>query len=546
MVQLTRGAPQCSAQPAARAPTVSESIAAALASKLSVNTRREHRVRASPSLQLPARVAAEIETPPQGSPAAEGAGDSGAGNVLGSGDSFAHAVVKQAARLRSAVWRGSERVSFLDIAKNPLLARAARAELHAGNPEAAAASASAATGVLLPEAEAALGLRAAGALDTEAAEESRSGRELAALLAARLDAARRASEKLLGVLQALAAAEAAYTRALTAASRVALAGDCDGAALCAAAAGLADLPFQVGQQHAAVGAGLSDATRGVQEVVGTMRSACADLTSDAHRAHRAMDAARVELAAAFSARRAARRVVERGARGAPEGDPWLGEARCVAAGRAVAAAGTAERELLDRAFARVCELEMRRAGTMRSVVGTLVHAYRAALAALRSDTSALAAAAEEAAAGDSDLVPLAAGAAAAAEAGAALAVRQAEALQAAATALLRSAEIVRQGAMARWVAGEGRWADCHLVLTRAGCLHWFEGGLPTPAAPIPAGSLALARCQLDAGDAERFRLEHPAGMWGRPRTLCFRAGAGQDTGEWVLALRDALAAARAR
>lgn len=174
-------------------------------------------------------------------------------------------------------------------------------------------------------AQAALGLRAAEALDAEAAEESRSGRELAALLAARLDAARRASEKLLGVLQArppgrpslrfldhmerlcvhvackgkssaalplccltcspgrgrdillpvqswceargaqaLAAAEAAYTRALTAASRVALAGECDGAAMCAVAAGLADLPFQVGQQHAAVGASLSDATRGVQ------------------------------------------------------------------------------------------------------------------------------------------------------------------------------------------------------------------------------------------------------------------------------------------
>ena len=167
-------------------------------------------------------------------------------------------------------------MSFLDIARNPLLARAARAELHAGNPEAAAASASAAAGVPLPEAEvaplpavlcfaqasmcarhvschgrpvcmpelltcspwsmakegchrdrssvhlrsarqkqlicigpsrtrhgaqAALGLRAAEALDGEAAEESRSGRELAALLAARLDAARRASEKLLGVLQ---------------------------------------------------------------------------------------------------------------------------------------------------------------------------------------------------------------------------------------------------------------------------------------------------------------------------------------------------------
>jgi len=188
--------------------------------------------------------------------------------------------------------------------------------------------------------------------------------------------------------QALAGAEAAYTRALTAASRVALAGDCDGAALCAAAAGLADLPFQVGQQHAAIGAGLSDTTRAVQargpppghplcrppvrgaraaaaaavpacvsltasaacsgtmcaasepytltlyhsqrlhsgrareprawaaqEVVAALRAGCADVTADAHRAHRAMDGARLELAAAHAARQAARRC--RRARPAP-------------------------------------------------------------------------------------------------------------------------------------------------------------------------------------------------------------------------------------
>ncbi len=79
-----------------------------------------------------------------------------------------------------------------------------------------------------------------------------------------------------------------------------------------------------------------------------------------------------------SAAAQARRVVERGARAAPEGDPWLGVARCVAAGAAVAAAGTAERAFLERAFARVCELEMRRAGAVRAVAATLVHAYRQA------------------------------------------------------------------------------------------------------------------------------------------------------------------------
>lgn len=137
----------------ARTPSVTESMAAALASKLrhviyeilrvplhcvcegqllqnappvlgtaklgcwgsSVSTRREHRVRASPSLQLPSRVAAEIETPPQGSPDANASGGAGdLGSVPGSGDSFAHAVVKQAARLRSAMWRGGERVRTPD------------------------------------------------------------------------------------------------------------------------------------------------------------------------------------------------------------------------------------------------------------------------------------------------------------------------------------------------------------------------------------------------------------------------------------------------
>ena len=209
-------------------------------------------------------------------------------------------------------------------------------------------------------------------------------------------------------------------------------------------------------QHLHAGRALEPRARAAQEVVAALRAGCADVTADAHRAHRAMDGARLELAAAHAARQAARRcgrarpaawawssgarmrpveerrsawghhsskcelrppccpvhrnprhdrnptrwllrtgersraqpslsaaararrVVERGARAAPEGDPWLGVARCVAAGAAVAAAGTAERAFLERAFARVCELEMRRAGAVRAVAATLVHAYRRA------------------------------------------------------------------------------------------------------------------------------------------------------------------------
>lgn len=48
-------------------------------------------------------------------------------------------------------------------------------------------------------------------------------------------------------MQACAGAEAAYTRALSAASKVRLVGGCDGASLHAALDGFSDLPFMVGQ-----------------------------------------------------------------------------------------------------------------------------------------------------------------------------------------------------------------------------------------------------------------------------------------------------------
>ena len=47
--------------------------------------------------------------------------------------------------------------------------------------------------------------------------------------------------------QACANAEAAYTRTLTAASKVKLVGDCDGASVRGALDGFSDLPFMVGQ-----------------------------------------------------------------------------------------------------------------------------------------------------------------------------------------------------------------------------------------------------------------------------------------------------------
>ena len=56
-----------------------------------------------------------------------------------------------------------------------------------------------------------------------------------------------ASMHLTSALQACANAEAAYTRTLTAASKVKLVGDCDGASVRGALDGFSDLPFMIGQ-----------------------------------------------------------------------------------------------------------------------------------------------------------------------------------------------------------------------------------------------------------------------------------------------------------
>ncbi len=54
-----------------------------------------------------------------------------------------------------------------------------------------------------------------------------------------------------------------------------------------------------------VGAGLSDATKGAQEVVSGLRGACAEIGGEAGRVHRAIDGARRHLHAAFAEHQAA-------------------------------------------------------------------------------------------------------------------------------------------------------------------------------------------------------------------------------------------------
>ncbi|BDA42712.1 hypothetical protein COCOBI_03-6050 [Coccomyxa sp. Obi] len=225
---------------------------------------------------------------------------------------------------------------------------------------------------------------------------------------------------------------------------------------------------------------------------------------------------------------------------AEAGDPWLTEARTVAAHGALQRAQAAEREFLTRAFAKVKALELQRTAAIKDVIAAFVVAYRTDLGAVKADTAPLLRVAEQID-GEADLAELTASSAAAAETGAALGARQAEALEAASQELLCSPEIIRQGEMARWVSGSGKWTDCHFVLTRCGFLHWFNNSPPAPADIVPADSLNLSRCQFETGEAPEFNLvEMAPGMFGRSRRLIFRASNVEECCEWAISLREAI------
>ena len=103
----------------------------------------------------------------------------------------------------------------------------------------------------------------------------------------------------------------------------------------------------------------------------------------------------------------------------------------------------------------------------------------------------------------------------------------------------------RQGDMARWLPVSNMWQDCHFVLTRAGFLHWFHD----TESVRPLDCLNLARCQFEAGEAPTFNLvENNTGrLWffsNWLRTIAFKAPTVEDSCEWAIALREAIATAR--
>ena len=173
--------------------------------------------------------------------------------------------------------------------------------------------------------------------------------------------------------------------------------------------------------------------------------------------------------------------------------------------------------------------------------------------------------------------------------------------------LLASSEILRQGALSRHVPSTGRWLDVHAVLTRAGYLHLLppsavqaaadaaaaaakeaeaaakadattakaaaakDGAPPPPPRPsrllpsvLPADTLALARCDLEAADATTLQLVEGHGGGGggeqakgmlpaaaaaalglvlgaRPgRCVRLRAPGAEESCEWAIVIRESI------
>ncbi|PSC67166.1 sulfur stress regulator [Micractinium conductrix] len=422
-------------------------------------------------------------------------------------DSPTSRLLERAARrsLASSAQATPERFSYLkDIARNPELARAARRALSASPQQAGQASggggmlhAAPRGGGPPPPAVAPQHLQLGQELDTltavvdhldsDAAEESRINQDMAGLTLGRLQSGRAAAERTLGVLQAFAAAETAYARAMTAVARLSLVGGSDGASLRAAMEQVSELPSLMGLSHSSVAERLSEAIKGLQALVQELRLACDEVVHGAGRAKREVEASRhalkaalrghQESVAAFAVAAAARaRPAARG-RGV-DSDPWLTEGCLVEQQVRLQRAQHVERQYLAKAFQRVGDLERRRAEVVQTTLHSFVHIYRSQVVPLQEIADELQQLLDQIDAA-SDLESFTETAASSVQSADVLSSRQREAVDQLCSELLGSAEIVRQGRMERWNSSSGKWRQGHLVLTRAGFLHFF---LPESAA----------------------------------------------------------------
>lgn len=471
-------------------------------------------------------------------------------------ESFAGQVLAHARSIGAKVHHDA--VSFAAIAKNPSLARQARAELDEHQHTTAIEKIDtdgpvASSAFYAHDAEVERQWAALEAVNADTKEESTLNKELSFLICARLEASRRSSERLLGVLQALAASESAYAHAMTMTSSIPLPGECDGDVMKAALNAFSALPQIVGEVHKDALLSMSGLNRSLHTLVTDLRRVCEEVRSSTHRCLRAIDHASSMLQQSFIHHQQACRQFDvalldrRRGRGAHpvEQDPWLTESGMAEAHHALQHAQEEERHLLTGSHQQLQDLETRRVDLIKKIVTAFLTSYRLQLLGDKARVESL-----RGMIGDmvssSDLAELTKSAQAVEERSKELASKQAENLEQVSEELLCSPEIIRQGDMARWLPVSNMWQDCHFVLTRAGFLHWFHD---TQNFVRPLDCLNLARCQFEAGEAPTFNLvENNTGrLWffsNWVRTIAFKASTVDECCEWAIALREAIATAR--
>ncbi|KAL0022087.1 hypothetical protein WJX79_005747 [Trebouxia sp. C0005] len=428
-------------------------------------------------------------------------------------ESFAGQVLAHARSIGAKVHHDA--VSFAAIAKNPSLARQARAELDEHQHTTAIEKIDtdgpvASSACYAHDAEVERQWAALEAVNADTKEESTLNKELSFLICARLEASRRSSERLLGVLQALAASESAYAHAMTMTSSIPLPGECDGDVMKAALNAFSALPQIVGEAHKDALLSMSGLNRSLHTLATDLRRVCEEVRSSTHRCLRAIDHASSLLQQSFINHQQACRQFDvalldrRRGRGAHpvEQDPWLTESGMAEAHHALQHAQEEERHLLTGSHQQLQDLEARRVDLIKKIVTAFLTSYRlqllgdkARVESLRGMVGGMVS--------SSDLADLTRSAQAVEERSKELASKQAENLEQVSEELLCSPEIIRQGDMARWLPVSNMWQDCHFVLTRAGFLHWFHD---TENFVRPLDCLNLARCQFEAGEAPTFNL----------------------------------------
>lgn len=467
-------------------------------------------------------------------------------------DSLASQVLAQARSISAKVRHDA--VSFAAIARNPSLACQARAELDEHQHTTAIENIDtdgpvASSAFYAHDAEVERQWAALEAVNADTKEESTLNKELSFLICARLEASRRSSERLLGVLQALAAAETAYAHALTMTSSIPLPGECDGDTMKAALNAFSALPQVVGEAHRDALLSMSGLNRALHTLVTDLRRVCEEVRGSTQKCLRAVDHASSQLQQSFiSHQQACRQFDEalldrRRGRGARplEQDPWLTESGMVESHHALRRAQEEERSLLTNSHSQLQELENKRVDLIKKIVTAFLTSYRLQLVSAKDGVNSLKGMIGGMVS-SSDLAELTKSAQAVEARSQELASKQAETLEQVAEELLCSPEIVRQGGMSRWLPVSNMWQECHFVLTRAGFLHWF---LDTEHVR-PVDCLNLARCQFEAGEAPTFNLvENNTGrIWffsNWLRTVAFKAPSVEDCCEWAIALREAIA-----